>query len=341
MPNRSCGRALPAALRRLLPLAIAPLALLGVACAKPSAQKLNEDGNQAYSRGDYQPALDDYRKAQVARPDLPALNYNAGNVLYQQGDYARAISEAQRSTNASDPDIAAKSFYSVGENYYRQGKLHDALDAFKNALRIDPSDHDAKYNVEVIQAQLDKEAANLAQIQQQAQQNQQNTPNNQPQSGQNQQNQPNGQNQPSPQSQPGPQGQPNQNGQPQPGQGQPGAPQPGQGQPNNPGQPGQPGQPAQSQPNVNSQPGSQPGQLGQPAGQPSSGSVPPGGTGTAAPSRQQQAQELQGELQAAIDQYNRSPSIDEALQILDIVAQQEQLAQAQQAGRTPPGVTDK
>ncbi len=326
--------------RRWLALAVPPLALVLAACARPSAQQLNEDGNRAYARGDYQPALDDYRRAQVARPDLPALSYNAGNALYQQGDYSRAIGEAQRAANAADPEVSAKAFYSLGESYYRQGKLQDALDAFKNALRIDPGDHDAKYNVEVIQAQLDREAANLAQIQQQAQQNQQNQQN-QP-SQQNQQQ--NGQNQPGSQSQQGNQsqqpqpgqqgqpGQPNQGGQQQPGQSQSGTQQPGQSQP---AQQGQHGQPGQGQPNGAGQPGQpgQPGQAGQ-AGQ-------PGAAGTPGPSPQQQAQALQGELQAAIAQYNQSPSIDQALQILDIIAQQEQLMQAQQAGRTPPGVTDK
>ncbi len=326
--------------RRWLALAVASLALLAAACARPSAQKLNDDGNRAYARGDYQPALDDYRRAQVARPDLPALSYNAGNALYQQGDYTRAIGEAQRAANATDPEISAKAFYSLGESYYRQGKLQDALDAFKNALRIDPGDHDAKYNVEVIQAQLDREAANLAQIQQQAQQNQQNQQNqpnqqNQQNQQQNGQNQPGGQNQQGNQSQqpqPGQQGQPNQGRQQQPGQSQPGNQQPAQ---NQPAQQGQQAQPGQGQPSPAGQPG-QPGQAGQ-TGQPGQ----PGAIGTPGPSAQQQAQALQGELQAAIAQYNQSPSIDQALQILDIIAQQEQLTQAQQAGRTPPGVTDK
>ncbi|HEY7295170.1 MAG TPA: hypothetical protein VH916_09010, partial [Dehalococcoidia bacterium] len=71
MRTRS-GRFRRVALRRWWPLAVTPLLLLAAACSKPSAQKLNEDGNQAYARGDYPPALDDYRKAQVARPDLPA-----------------------------------------------------------------------------------------------------------------------------------------------------------------------------------------------------------------------------------------------------------------------------
>lgn len=336
MPREPSNRPRSAKLGRWLGIFLAPLALCAAACAKPSAQKLNDDGNHAYARGDYQPALDDYRRAQVARPDLPALSYNAGNTLYQQGDYTRAVGESQRAANAADAEIAAKGFYSLGENYYRQGKLQDALDAFKNALRIDPSDHDAKYNVEVIQAQLDREAANLAQIQQQAQQNQQKQPTPQPngQNGANPQSQPGAQGQPTP---PAQQGQPSQGGQPQPGQqgqpgqpGQPGNPQQGQGaQP----QPGQQGQPGQNQPNAAGQPG-QPGAQTAPGGQ-------PGAVGTPGPTRQQQAQALQGELQAAIAQYSQTPSIDQALQILDILAQQEQLAQAQQAGRTPPGVTDK
>jgi hypothetical protein len=39
--------------------------------------------------------------------------------------------------------------------------------------------------------------------------------------------------------------------------------------------------------------------------------------------------------------YQKAPSIDEALHILDIIAQQEQIARSNQANFAPPGVLDK
>ena len=69
------------------------LAACSVACSRPSAQRLNDEGNKAFNRGDYSRALENYRKAQVERPDQAAFNYNAGNALNQQGEFPRAIQE--------------------------------------------------------------------------------------------------------------------------------------------------------------------------------------------------------------------------------------------------------
>ncbi|MHB8578015.1 MAG: tetratricopeptide repeat protein [Dehalococcoidia bacterium] len=306
--------------------------LLLTGCSRPSAQRLNADGNHAYARADYPTALEDYRKAQVERPDLTTLNYNAGNVLHQQGEYQRGITESLRATRGGVSDTQVRAFDAVGSDYYREGKLKEALDAFKNALRVDPSDIDAKYNVEVIQRRLDKEAA----------QNQQNqaaqptpTPTAQTQSGQSQGRPPQQGQQPGQQP---PQGQ-SAGQQPPPGQ-QPGQ-QPKQGQS---GQPGQAGQSAQPTPNGQvAQPGQGQAGGGQPGNLPPSGSTAPGSTGTPvspADTRAQQ-QQLNKDLQGAVDAYQKGPTIDEALRILDILAEQERITQAEQGIRSDPRSGDK
>lgn len=339
---RQPPRTPPIGVRRLrlggLLLGVGALAALAAGCAKPSAQRLNQDGNGAYARGDYPQALDNYRKAQLDRPDLPALNYNAGNALNQQGEYPRAIAEALRATRAGDGDVQARAFYSIGASYYREGKLREALDAFKGALRIDPNDRDAKYNVEVIQRRLDKEAADLAALRNQATPTPSPTP--APQAGA-----------PTPDAgqQPGtptPPGRPGRNGQqagqpsPQPGQPQ-GQPQPDpNGQPNANGQPGQPGQSGQPPPGQAGQP--QPGQPNQPGNSSSSASGgSPGATGTPGPSIAAQQRQLNQDLQKALAAYAQSHSIEEALRILDILAEQERIAQAEQSGRSDPRTLDK
>lgn len=315
-------------------------AVLLAGCSRSSAYTLNRDGNSAYTRGDTDTALNDYRRAQVARPDLPVFGYNAGNTLYQQGDYTRAAAESQQAAQTADGDLRAHALYSVGADDYRQGKLQDALDAFKSALRIDPSDQDTKYNVELIQRQLDKEAQSRPPQGQQPQQ----TP--QPQQGQQQNGQPppaggqQGSGQQPQNGQPPPNG-----GNPQQGQGgngqQPGGQQQGQaGQ----GQPGQ-GQPGQGQPGQSGQSGTQqPGQPGAPAqgganGQPTN--IAPAAGGTPAPSPRQQAAQADQALQRAVQQYGQQPSIDDALKILDALAEQERAAQQAQANQFDPHSQDK
>ncbi len=325
-------------MRALIALVATSLLALAIAgCSRPSAARLNADGNRAYARGDYPAALEDYRKAQVERPDLTMLNYNAGNVLHQQGDYQRAIGESQRATRGGDIDTRSRALYSIGSDYFRQGKLKEALEAFKNALRLDPSDLDAKYNVEVIQRRLDQQAQQQKQ-QDQSQANQQGQQPQQPQQSQSQRGGQQGQQQ-SQQSQQG-----NQQGQ----QGQQGNQ---QGQ-----QQGQQGQQAQGQPGGQSQQGQQSGgqqQATPPFGQPNQ-SVQSGGANgqqqaagpsqpgsQASPSVRQQQAQLNQDLQNAIDAYQKQATIEDALRILDVLAEQERIAQAAQGNRSDPRSGDK
>lgn len=329
LSRRTLPRTATGARPRLLAMLAATLCLaaLTAACSRPSAERLNDDGNHAFNRGDYGQALEDYRKAQVERPDQPTFNYNAGNALHQQGDYPRAIQESLRSTQGSNADVRVRAYYSIGADYYREGKLKEALDAYKNALRLDPNDLDTKYNLEVIQRRLDKEAEQRQALDQQAKQDQ---PSDQ-QNPQGSQNQPDQAGQQNPQPQQG--GQPGQ--QSQPGQQQGQQPQPGQGQQ------GQQG-PAQSGQQQNGQPGQPNGQAnGNPAGSQAAGSLAPGTTGTPGPSAQQQQAALNQDLRNAIDAYGKQASIEEALRILDILAQQEQIAQAEQGNRSDPRTRDK
>ena len=316
------------------------LALLGsgaalvAACGGGSTYTLVRDGNHAYTRGDAAKALNDYRQAQVQQPGLPLLNYDAGNALYQQGDYTRGVTESLLATQNGDDPLRAQAFYTIGADDYRQGKLQDALNAFKSALRIDPSDTDAKYNVELIQRQLDREAQARAGLP---------TPTPEPTQ---------------PPGQPGQQGQ-----QPQQGQSSNGGAQ----NPSSAGQSSASGPPSNGQPNGGAaQQGQQSGQSGQQAGgspqsqsgsgqqgsQPSgtqsgqgfggsAGANGPGTTGTPAPTVRQQQQQAAQALQQAISSYQQTGSVDDALGILDALAQQQAIQQQAQANQSDPHSLDK
>ncbi|HTE87125.1 MAG TPA: tetratricopeptide repeat protein, partial [Dehalococcoidia bacterium] len=212
-------------------------------------------------------------------PDFAALNYNAGNALNRQNDFARALDEGQRAVHSTDAAIQDRAYYAMADAYVHTNQLREALDAYKSALRANPADVDAKYNLELIQRRLDGQDAG----------------------------------QPQAQEQPGPGGQPGEQGeQAQAGQG-------------DQAQQGQPGPPAQAEQGNAAQPGS--GQQAA-AGQGSTGAS--GYTGTAAA----QADALDPNLKRALDQFNQTGSVDDALRALDIVGQQERLRQAGSGG--PP-----
>lgn len=286
--------------------------LLGCGRAAQPVELLNRDANRQYAAAEYAAALEKYRQAEVLRPDLPGLNYNAGLALAKESDFQHSIDEEQKAAVSTDPDTQSRAFYTIGNDDVRLNQLREALDAYKSALRANPSDMDAKYNLEVIQRRVDQEQARRQEVQQQQSQGQQS----QGQSGQRS---------PGPQSQQGQQAPGQQSQQAQPSQqGQAQAGQPGQGQ-------GQPGQPGQNVPSTQGQPGQ-----GAQAGGTGANASASGYTGTAAG----QANALDPDLRRALQQFDQSNSINDALQALDIAAQQEKIRQAARGGGVQPAGRD-
>ena len=148
------GRRLRAGMRRVVLPAVLLLmvCLLLASCqAEDEARRLNREGNAAYDAGDFQTALDLYRRAQVESPDEAAYIYNGGNALHRLGQFDRAIPESQRASINGPDDVRFRAYYALGNHYVRQEKLREARDAYKNALKLLPSDLDAKFNLEVVQ----------------------------------------------------------------------------------------------------------------------------------------------------------------------------------------------
>ena len=133
---------------------VAALGLFLAACGEDAGLSLNRAGNKLYASGNFAGALTKYREAQVKRPDLPALNYNAANTLYRANEVDRAIEEAQRALNTDDPIILARVYYSLGNYYAGLNRWLEARAAYRNALIHDPASEDGKYNLEVANRML-------------------------------------------------------------------------------------------------------------------------------------------------------------------------------------------
>lgn len=148
----------PSAQRRLWPRwALLPILLLSAGLAAGCASAafdFNEDGNDLYDRGEYAEALESYRRAQALEPDSSELNYNAGNTLHRLELYDQAVQETLRALPVDDPSLAARVHYNLGNHYFRLGLLSEALDEYKQTLLLDPTDEDAKYNLELVQQQI-------------------------------------------------------------------------------------------------------------------------------------------------------------------------------------------
>lgn len=136
--------------RRILGLAIGSSLFWAAACGSDAARAI-EDANARFAAGQYQQALSDYRDLQAASPDSPQLAVDIGNTLHMLGDLTRALPEYAHAIDVAPPEVRAIAQYDRGNTLFRTGRLEDARDAYREALRLDPNDHDAKFNLEVVE----------------------------------------------------------------------------------------------------------------------------------------------------------------------------------------------
>ncbi len=132
---------------RVLGLAIGSTVLWGIGCSDAAIS--NETANGLFAAGDYRGALNAYRDLQQSLPDSPELAINAGNALHMLGEHGRALTDYSRAIEATDPKLRATAQYDRGNTLFRLGRLEEARDAYKEALRLAAGDRDAKFNLEL------------------------------------------------------------------------------------------------------------------------------------------------------------------------------------------------
>jgi len=126
--------------------------------AGAQTNKYVREGNKLYEQKKYKEAGADYQKALQKNPNYTPGLFNLGNTLYQQKQYD-AARKVMASTAKSTNDKGAKGgvHYNIGNTYMAEQKWQDAIDAYKQALRNNPQDADAKYNLSYAEEMLKKQ----------------------------------------------------------------------------------------------------------------------------------------------------------------------------------------
>ncbi len=134
----------------VLPCMALLVLILLIAGSDASAQinRYLSQGNQLYDQQKYKEAAADYAKALAKDPNNTAGMFNLGNSYYQQHQYdsSRKIMEATAKMS-KDKNGQAAANYNIGNSYMAQKKWDDAINAYKETLRRNPQDPDAKYNL--------------------------------------------------------------------------------------------------------------------------------------------------------------------------------------------------
>ena len=143
----------------------------------------NNKGIKKYNAQDHQSALDAFLKAKEYAKRDPKADYNTGTALYQLGQYDEAIRYFEGLSRSETTEDAHDAIYNVGNARYKNGDIDGAIAAYKDVLRRNPDDIDAKKNLEI--------ALRTKKQQQEQQQQQQNEDSNQDNQKKDEQNQPN------------------------------------------------------------------------------------------------------------------------------------------------------
>ncbi|HHS50446.1 MAG TPA: tetratricopeptide repeat protein [candidate division Zixibacteria bacterium] len=142
--------------------------LLGAITITAGSFRDVSQGVKAYDKSDYIEALDKFRKAEVLDPESATIKQNIGLSLYRQKDFERAQEELENAFEASDdPMEKAEIQYNLGNAYFQADSLARAIVHYQKALEFDPSNEDAKYNLELARAILKEFADKEEQEQQQ------------------------------------------------------------------------------------------------------------------------------------------------------------------------------
>ncbi len=134
---------------------------------------LTNKGNEALESGDFEAAREAYTKALEINPKYKEAQFNLGNTYQMEArktleQVATAVDEEQKkavyekaqgaSKNAAaefekvaenliDPSEVNKVQYNLGNAQLMSGEVDKGIDAYKEALRKDPTDEDARYNL--------------------------------------------------------------------------------------------------------------------------------------------------------------------------------------------------
>ena len=142
------------------------LVMLAMSASAQTDRQYIRQGNKLFRSGDYSNAEVSYRKAIEKNPKNPQAVYNLGNALMAQKKDSAAVAQFENATKLeTNPLRKAKAFHNMGVVCQSHKMYGEAIEAYKNALRLNPADDETRYNLVLCKHQQQK--------QQQNQQNQQ------------------------------------------------------------------------------------------------------------------------------------------------------------------------
>ena len=128
-------------------LSIAALTgLLAIACGNVVSDAIAA-GDRDFRSGNFEGAISAYSRAGEVAPELVELSYNVGNAYFMSREFEEE--RLLEAVSKGDDGLAQKSLFNLGNVYYESLQFEKAVEAYRESLRMNPGDLDAKYNLEL------------------------------------------------------------------------------------------------------------------------------------------------------------------------------------------------
>ena len=145
------------------------LLLTAIGAQAQSDRQYVRQGNKQFRLGNYAEAEVRYRKAVEKNERNPQANYNLGNALLAQRKDSSSVSQLEMAAKLETAPIRkAQAYHNIGVICQNKKMFGEAIEAYKEALRLNPADDETRYNLALCKRQQKQQQ----QDQQQQQQNQ-------------------------------------------------------------------------------------------------------------------------------------------------------------------------
>lgn len=137
------------------------------------ANKLKKEAKVAYQSGDFSLAIEKYRYLlDSMKIDDDKVRLNMANAYYQLNDTTEALNNYGVLTTSDNKLVQSTAHQQLGVMQHTQEKYKESLSSFKQALKADPTNEDARYNYELLKKIVKEQEEQQKDQQQQNKENQ-------------------------------------------------------------------------------------------------------------------------------------------------------------------------
>lgn len=132
--------------------------LLSIVLQAQSWRDTLELGKKLYAEQKYDQAYEKFVTAQRYAPEELNFNKEIGNSAYKKGDFETAEKAFQKEfMETENLEEKATQAHNLGNSQFKQKRYSEAIESYKQALRNDPNNSAARYNLAEAKRRLQKQ----------------------------------------------------------------------------------------------------------------------------------------------------------------------------------------